>query len=299
MIKKYKRPIVIAEIGCNHKGDLNIAKQMIEVAGKCGAQYVKFQKRDNKYLLKNNYDKPHPVPENSYGKTYGLHREFLEFKISQHKILAEHCIKHNTKYAVSVWEKNSALDVLRSKIHLDYIKVPSACNLDFELIEILCKKFKKKIHISLGMTSRKEIDKLIAFLKKYKRLKDTVLYACTSDYPVSFNNIRLLEINFLREKYKNKINSIAFSGHHLGISVDIAAYTLGANIIERHFTLDRTWKGTDHAASLEPNGLQKLVRDLNNSYSSLTFKNQYGILKVENSQRNKMKTIPSIKKFHE
>ena len=291
MLIKFKNPTVIAEIGCNHKGNISIAKKMIEEAARCGASYVKFQKRDNKYLLKEKYYKPHPVIENSYGKTYGLHREFLEFNMKQHYDLYKYCLKKKIKYAVSVWEKNSALNFINSKINLDYIKVPSACNYDFELLEVLCKKFKKKIHISLGMTSYMEIEKIVKFLKKFNRLKDVVFYACTSDYPASFENTKLLEISSLKSKYKNKVKEIAFSGHHLGIGIDVAAYTLGANIIERHFTLNRAWKGTDHAASLEPDGLRKLIRELNNTYKSLKTKKGNGILKAEKNQRKNLKQM--------
>ena len=140
----YKKPIVVAEIGCNHKGDFKIAKKMVKVAADIGATYVKFQKRDNRYLLKEDYYKPHPNPINSYGKNYGEHREFLEFSIKQHEKLYLECKKNKIKYATSVWEKKSAESIINSNINLDYIKVPSACNLDFELLEILCKKFKKK-----------------------------------------------------------------------------------------------------------------------------------------------------------
>mgnify|MGYP001417221428 FL=1 len=90
---KYKKPILIAEIGCNHMGNINIAKKMIETAALSGADYVKFQKRNNKYLLGNEYNKPHPVPENSFANSYGQHREFLEFNISQHKKLNKFCKK--------------------------------------------------------------------------------------------------------------------------------------------------------------------------------------------------------------
>lgn len=291
MILNYKNPIIVAEIGCNHKGDLKVAEQLIITAAKCGANYAKFQKRDNKYLLGAEYSKPHPVPENSYGKTYGEHREKLEFSINEHIKLSKICERNKIKYAVSVWEKKSALELIRSKIKLDYLKVPSACNLDFELLEILAKKFKKKIHISLGMTSRNETKKIIRFFSKHKRLDNLVLYACTSDYPVNFNNTCLLEIYNLIKSYKNKINDVGFSGHHLGISIDNAAYTLGARYIERHFTLDRTWKGTDHAASLEPSGLEKLVRDLNNCFKSMKFKNKNGVLSSEMFQRSKLKKL--------
>ena len=133
--------------------------------------------------------------------------------------------------------------------------------------------------------------KFFVFFSKFKRLDDLVLYACTSDYPVNFDNTCLLEIYNLTKNYRNKISDVGFSGHHLGISIDNAAYTLGAKYIERHFTLDRTWKGTDHAASLEPSGLEKLVRDLNNCFRSMKIKNKNGILKSETFQRSKLKKI--------
>jgi N-acetylneuraminate synthase len=284
----FHKPKIIAEIGCNHKGDLDIAKEMIKQAAEAGADYVKFQKRDNKYLLKDKYNEPHPVKENSYGDTYGEHREYLEFSIKQHKHLYNFCKKNKIGYSTSVWEKNSALEMINSKLNLDFLKVPSACNLDFELLECLAKKFKKKIHVSLGMTTSSEVNKIFNFFKKFKREKDIVFYACTSDYPAKFEDLCLLEISNLKSKYQKKISSIAFSGHHLGIAVDIAAYILGASFIERHFTLDRTWKGTDHAASLETNGLQKLCRDVNNTFKSLKYKNGK-ILKNEFFQRRKLK----------
>ena len=165
--------------------------------------------------------------------------------------------------------------------------VPSACNLDFELLEYLALKFKKKIHLSLGMTTAEETNKIYNFFKKHKREKDLIFYSCTSSYPSEFKDICLLEISKLKKKYGNKVDKISFSGHHKGIAVDVAAYTLGAVFIERHFTLDRTWKGTDHAASLEPDGLNKLVRDLGTIHLALKFKNK--ILGAEKYQRKKLK----------
>ena len=102
------------------------------------------------------------------------------------------------------------------------------------------------------------------------------------------SNMKILEINNLKTKYGNKVKKIGFSGHHLGIAVDIAAYTLGATVVERHFTLNRTWKGTDHAASLEPDGMKKLVRDLNAVNKALTYKSEE-ILPIEDVQRKKLK----------
>merc|ERR1712083_1130429 len=114
------------------------------------------------------------------------------------------------------------------------------------------------------------------------------LYNCTSGYPVPFEDVCLLDIRILQQKYQHRVKAIGFSGHHLGIAVDIAAYALGAEWIERHFTKDRTWKGTDHAASLEAAGLTKLVRDLQATYTALSYKKS-DILDLEKEQRAKLK----------
>ena len=286
---QYKNPTIIAEIGCNHKGEIKIAKKMIQSAAKCGAKYVKFQKRDNKYLLGKKYNLPHPVPENSYGKSYGLHREFLEFNFKEHNELYKCCKKNKILYSTSLWEKKSAENFLKTNIKCDFLKIPSACNLDFDLLEILTKKYNGKIHLSLGMTKIDEIEKIVEFFINKNRNKDLVLYSCTSTYPADFNDVCLLDIKKLKYQFSNVIHDVGFSGHHLGIAVDIAAYALGANYIERHFTLDRTWKGTDHAASLEPTGLSKLVRDLNNTFKTMNEKKK--LSKSELLQRNKLKSL--------
>ncbi|MCF7568963.1 N-acetylneuraminate synthase family protein [Sabulilitoribacter arenilitoris] len=284
----YKKPYVIAEIGCNHKGDIEIAKELIKVAKIfCNVDAVKFQKRHNKELLtEEQYNKPHPNPVNSYGNTYGEHREFLEFDVNQHKALKEFCESIDITYSTSVWDLTSAKEI--TSIHPEFIKIPSACNNNMAMLNWLCENYKGEIHISTGMTTKTEIEDLVNLFKKYSRNKDLVLYNCTSGYPVPFEDVCLLDINLLIDKYKNDVKHIGFSGHHLGIAVDVAAYTLGANIVERHYTLDRTWKGTDHAASLEPMGLRKLSRDLNAVYKALSFKNQ-DILPIEQVQRNKLK----------
>ena len=142
--------------------------------------------------------------------------------------------------------------------------------------------------MSFGMTTRDEEEKIISFFESKGRNKDLVIYDCTSGYPVPFEDVCLMEIKRLREKYEDRVKAIGFSGHHLGIAVDVAAYTLGATIFERHYTLDRTWKGTDHAASLEPDGVRKLVRNLHAVHDSLTYKSSE-ILPIERVQRDKLK----------
>ena len=288
----YKKPILIAEVGCNHKGDFETAKNFIQVAADfCQLKYIKFQKRDNKSLLTTKeYNSPHPVPENSYGKTYGEHRDYLEFDVNHHKKLFNECLKKNMTYSSSVWDLNSAKDI--TSLNPEFIKVGSATNLNFDVLDYLCKNYKGKIHLSLGMTTKNEEEKIVNFFESKNKNKDLILYACTSAYPVDSANVCLLEIKRLVEKYKftKKVLDIGFSGHHNGIALDMAAYTLGANYIERHFTLDRTWKGTDHAASIEPDGMRRLKRNLEELYLALNYKNQE-VLEIEICRRKKFKKV--------
>ncbi|NJB81743.1 N-acetylneuraminate synthase family protein [Wenyingzhuangia aestuarii] len=288
MTQKFEQPFVIAEIGCNHKGDMSIAKELIKVAKIfCDVDAVKFQKRNNKELLtEEQYNQPHPNPSNSYGETYGLHREFLEFSVEQHAELKEYCEEIGVVYSTSVWDVTSAKEI--ASLNPTFIKIPSACNNNYEMLGWICENYSGEIHVSTGMTTKDEIDTLIQFFVNHKRNKDVVLYNCTSGYPVPFKDVCLLDILKLKEKYEDLVKHIGFSGHHLGIAVDVAAYTLGAPIIERHYTLDRTWKGTDHAASLEPMGLRKLTRDLKAVHDALAYKSQ-DILPIEVPQRTKLK----------
>tara|TARA_Y100001970_G_C14208997_1_gene845785 strand:+ start:586 stop:1470 length:885 start_codon:yes stop_codon:yes gene_type:complete len=284
----YEKPKVVAEIGCNHMGSMKIAKELIDLAKESGAQYVKFQKRNNSELLtKEQYNAPHPVPYNSYGNTYGMHRDFLEFDVSQNKELKEYCDSLGITYSTSVWDVTSAKEMIT--LEPEFLKVPSACNNNFNMLKVLRDEFKGQIQLSIGMTTKDEVEKIVQFFEEKNQAKSRLLiYSCTSGYPVPAIDVALLEINWLYDNYSDRLNGIGFSGHHLGLALDISAYTLGARWIERHFTKDRTWKGTDHAASLEPQGLKKLVRDLNATYKALCFKST-DILAIEQVQRDKLK----------
>lgn len=288
MSTNYQKPFVIAEIGCNHKGDMDIAKKMIRTAAMyCEVDAVKFQKRCNKELLTpEQYNAPHPNPANSYGKTYGEHREFLEFTAEQHRELKEYCEEMGIIYSTSVWDLTSAREI--AALNPVFIKIPSACNNHYEMLDWLCDHYDGEIHVSLGMTTHEEEEKLVQLFEQKGRNKDLVIYVCTSGYPVPFQDVCLMEIERVRRSYEKRVKRIGFSGHHLGIAVDIAAYTLGASIIERHYTLDRTWKGTDHAASLEPEGVRKLKRDLMATYAALHYKEKE-VLDIEEVQREKLK----------
>ena len=285
---KYNKPFVIAEAGCNHMGQMEIAKELINTAAYfCKVDAIKFQKRCPRELLTpEQYNAPHPNPANSYGNTYGAHREFLEFDVDQHAQLKRWCEEAGIIYSTSVWDLTSAQEI--TSLNPQFIKIPSACNTHYEMLQWLCDNYEGEIQLSFGMTTHEEEEEVVQLFEKNGRAKDLILYNCTSGYPVPFKDICLLEINRMREQYEGRVKAIGFSGHHLGIAVDVAAYTLGADYIERHYTLDRTWKGTDHAASLEPDGIRKLVRNLNAVYDALTYKEQE-ILPIEQVQRDKLK----------
>lgn len=284
----YKKPYIIAEAGCNHMGQMEIAHDLIKMAAVyCKVNAIKFQKRCPKELLTSSqYNAPHPNPANSYGETYGAHREYLEFTVAQHAQLKKWCEEVDIVYSTSVWDMTSAKEIAALKPQ--FIKIPSACNTHFEMLKWLCDNYEGEIQISFGMTDHNEEEHIVQLFEANNRAKDLVLFSCTSGYPVPFKDVCLLEIKRMCETYKDRVKAIGFSGHHLGIAVDDAAYVLGASYIERHYTLDRTWKGTDHVASLEPEDLRRLVNNVHALYQALAYKTEE-ILPIEQVQRDKLK----------
>jgi len=263
---EYKKCKIVSEIGCNHRGDIDLAKKMIQMAKLCGADYVKFQKRNPiKAVPMNMHNRPHPCPVHSFGETYLKHRINLEFTIPQHVELKDYCDELEIGYSTSVWDEDSALEI--ASLNPDFIKIPSPMNENYVLLDTLFNNYHGDVHISLGMISKKGKEKLFNYFHDKKNR--IVVYHTTSGYPVKFKELYLMEITALKRVFER----VGYSGHHLGIAVDIGAYVLGAEWIERHFTLDRTAKGTDNAASLEPIGLQKLCRNLKACHRSLSYKN--------------------------
>ena len=161
----YKEPKVIAEIGCNHMGNYEIAIELIDLAKSCGCKYVKFQKRHSKELLTNEqYNSPHPNPWNSYGSTYGEHRENLEFTPQQHADLLTYCNKTGIEYSTSVWDVTSAKEIIALKPN--FIKVPSACNNNFEMLKLLRDEYNGQVQISFGMTTQAEEESIVQFFEE-------------------------------------------------------------------------------------------------------------------------------------
>ena len=175
----YRKPFVIVEAGCNHMGQMDIAKDMIQTAAYfCKVDAIKFQKRCPKELLTlEQYNAPHPNPSNAYGDTYGMHREFLEFDIDQHFQLKKWCEEAGIIYSTSVWDLTSAKEI--ASLHPQFIKIPSACNIHFEMLGWLCENYEGEIQLSFGMTTREEEEKIVQFFEKNERTRDHILYNFT------------------------------------------------------------------------------------------------------------------------
>lgn len=289
-----KAPRIVAEIGANHRGQFAIAKRMCEIALTYCCEHfeiqghtdpsrmiVKFQKRSD---FSEYPETPHPYPHQAYGPTYREHRRVLELPITDHAVLKAYIESLGGTYSCSVWDMVAAKEVVG--LRPDIVKVPSARNMRWDILGYLCEKHEGEIHVSCGMVTRDEIHKIVEFLFEHDRHHDTILYHCTSGYPISPGEVCLGELEWLKRTFEGTVKGFGYSGHHLGLAIDMAAVALGIDYLERHYTLDRTWKGTDHAASLEPDGIRRLLRDSQGVVDALEEKD--GILPVEVPQREKL-----------
>ena len=243
---------IIAEIGLNHNGSMDIAKKLIDEACNAGADCVKFQKRDiNNLAIKGVLDaEDNRFPE--FGKTYRKIREHLEFSIEQYREIKDYCDKKGIAFLCTAFDIVSA-DLLET-VDLESYKIASHSLTNLPLIKHVAKKG-KPMFVSTGMSTLDEIDETVNLIKKYDC--PFILFHCVSSYPQSpeESNLRLMKI--LEERYKVPIG---YSGHEIGIHISLAAIALGAKAIERHFTLDRNMVGFDHKLSLEPEEMEELVK---------------------------------------
>ena len=246
---------IIAEIGQNHQGELENARKLIKVASDSGVNAIKSQKRNTRTLLsEEEYDRPYDSP-NSFGPTYGQHRDALELSVDEHVELMEYADSLGVTYFVSPWDPVSAKQMI--DVGIPMLKIASASITDEETVKVMVAS-ELPIIMSTGMSDEEEIEKCANWVRESSGTK--VMMHCTSTYPSDFDQLNLSYMRVLSENYPDFI--IGFSGHHRGIAIDVGAVAMGANVIERHFTLDRSLRGSDHAASLEVPGLQKLVRDI-------------------------------------
>jgi len=250
-IGEKEEPFIIAEIGNNHNGSLDTAKKLIESAKESGADAVKFQvKNIEKSFAKELLDSPY-VNENSFGKTYREHKMALEFSEEQMKQLYDFAAKIDIICFSTPFDTDS-VDMLE-RIGNSIYKISSFHVTDLNLIKYVCQT-KKPIIISTGMSTIEEIDKAIELIKKYT--KDFVIMHCVSCYPTEDEDVNLNVIPTLKNRYNCPVG---YSGHERGIAITASTVLLGSCAIERHFTLDRTMKGPDHASSVEPIGLNDIV----------------------------------------
>jgi len=246
---------VIAEIGHNHQGNLDTAREMFRVARECGADAVKLQKRNNRQLYtRAAYDKPYEHG-NSFGLTYGRHREFLEFGWAEYRELQDYAVEIGVTMIATAFDFSSA-DFL-AKLDIPAFKIASGDLKNIPLLTHIA-GFQKPIIISTGGATMEDVDRAYDAIMPLNT--QLCIMQCTAGYPADFEELNLRVIETYRKRFPNVVAGL--SSHDNGISMAVAAYMLGARVIEKHFTLNHTWKGTDHVFSLEPNGFRKMVRDL-------------------------------------
>jgi N-acetylneuraminate synthase len=274
-----KKTYIIAEIGINHNGDINIAKKLIDIASLSGCDAVKFQKRNPDVCVPEH--QKNIMRETPWGTmTYLEYKYKVEFGKEEYDEIDHYCKERNIKWSASPWDMDS-LNFL-NQYDLPFIKLPSAMLTNDELIDA-CAKSNKKVILSTGMSTEDEVNKAVNIIKQ--STSDFALLHCNSTYPAPLNELNLSTIKTLKEKYDCEVG---YSGHEFRIGTTVAAVYLGATIIERHITLDRTMWGTDHLSSVEPQGLIKLVkgiRELEEAYGD-------GIIQVTESEkiiRNKLR----------
>lgn len=242
---------VVAEIGNNHQGEFDVAKEMVDRAAEAGVQGVKFQKRDMEALLTREGRAAPYTGCNSFGGTYGEHRNALELSIEQMAELKEYSESLGLVFFASAWDEPSLIQILDLDVEL--LKI---CSADLVNVPLIRKYSAANIPIilSTGMSTLEDIDVALAEIRDHHR--EIILLHCNSTYPCPEDQIGLPVMETLRERYGVPVG---YSGHEKGLGPSVAAAALGACVVERHFTLDKTLKGTDHQASLEPDELARMV----------------------------------------
>ncbi len=271
---------IISEIGINHNGDIDLVKKMIDLSKKCGADAVKFQKRDiNLVYSKEQLDKPRQSP---WGSTERDQKKGLEFDQKDYEVINEYCKNKNIDWFASAWDKNSI--TFLDQFNPNKQKVPSAMIVDLDYLEILSKK-KIYTFISTGMCDIENINDAVKIFRQNNCPFE--LMHCISAYPFDDSLANLNMIPFLREKFNC---DVGYSGHEKGgMAISIAAVTLGATSLERHFTLDRTMYGSDQAASITPEGFENLIKGIRKVEKSLSGSLKKKILDIENPVAKKLR----------
>ena len=257
-----KKTYIIAEIGINHQGDINIAKKLIDIAAAAGCDAVKFQKR-NPDICVPEEQKSKPRSWQGENMTYLEYKYKIEFGKKEYDEIDRYCKQQNIAWSASPWDLDS-LEFLM-QYDLPFIKLPSAMLTNDELLKA-CKETNKKVIISTGMSTLEEIEHAVDILDGHERKHLYAVLHCNSTYPAPLNELNLSAIQTLKNKFQCEVG---YSGHELTLGTTVSSVLLGATILERHITLDRNMEGSDHSGSVTPHGLFKLVsgvRELEEAY---------------------------------
>ena len=241
---------IIAEIGINHNGDIEIAKKLIDASVEAGAQAVKFQKRTVEVVYST--DELLKPRDSIFGKTNGDLKRGLEFGKKEYDIIDKYCKEKNILWTASCWDQDSLKFIMNYEPK--FLKIASASLTDSSLL-IEHKNKNLPIILSTGMSTMEQIEKAINILER----KNLILLHCTSSYPCKIEELNLKTINTLIEKFSLLVG---YSGHEVGLATTVSAVALGSCVIERHITLDRSMWGSDQSASVEPIGFKKLVNNI-------------------------------------
>jgi N-acetylneuraminate synthase len=247
-----KKPLLIAEIGINHNGDIEIAKQLIKISKENGFDAVKFQKRDIDLVYSNEI--LDSLRDSPWGSTTRDQKNGLEFSKKEYDIIDEYCKELKIKWFASAWDLNS-LKFL-DQYDLEFHKVASAMIVDKNFLSELAKR-NKHTFISTGMSSKNDIDSAVDIFRKHKCSFE--LMHCVSTYPMKVEDANLSTIQEIKNVYNC---DVGYSGHENGVVVSVAALQFGITSLERHITIDRTMYGSDQAASLEPSGMIHLTESI-------------------------------------
>lgn len=258
-------PYVVAELGHNHGGSVDTAIQMIRRAADCGVEAVKLQKRDNATLYSPALLAMPYAHEHSYGRTYGEHRRALEFNAEAYQTCQRQALASGVACFATAFDEPSVEFLVR--LGVPALKVASGGLTDVPLLRAVA-GVGVPVILSTGGGDAQDIDRAVTTLTATMPASRLALLHCTAAYPVrDYREVNLQCIPVLKARYPDCV--IGWSGHVSGIALSLVAYALGARILEHHVTLDRTMKGTDHAFSLEPSGLSKLLRDLRRAYEAM------------------------------
>ena len=274
---------IIAEIGINHNGDLGVAKKLIDVASLSGCNAVKFQKRNPDVCVPEHQKSV--MRETPWGTmTYLDYKYRVEFEKEEYDEIDRYCKDKGIEWSASPWDIDS-LNFL-TNYDIPFIKIPSAMITNEELMKATAEwsaKNKKELIVSTGMSTLKEVDTAVSWMKETGT--DFALLHCNSSYPAPVDELNLSCIKTLKQRYNCKVG---YSGHEFRLGTSVATVMLGAEIIERHITLDRTMWGTDQLSSVEPQGLIKLVRGVRELEQALG-DGQIGVTETELPFRKKLR----------